>query len=89
MPDADRQMALSAYTVADLEKRWRIGGDKIRLFIRRGDLAAVNVATNAFGKPQWRIPPEAVEKFEAMRSSVPTPKPTKRKRTEGVDYYPD
>jgi hypothetical protein len=76
--------------VADLEHRWRIGGDKIRAFIRRGELVAVNLALNLSARPQWRVTAESVEMFEQRRSSVPPPKPAKRKkRTDFVDYYPD
>jgi hypothetical protein len=82
-------IAQAGYSVADLRRRWKIGGDKIRLFIRRGELVAVNVATNLSGKPQWRITAESVEKFEHRRSSAPLPKPARRqKRTSIVDYYP-
>jgi hypothetical protein len=78
------------FTVADLCRRWRIGPDKIHGFIRRGELLAVNVATNLSGRPQWRITPESVARFEQRRSSVPPPKPQRRKKQPAlVDYFPD
>jgi hypothetical protein len=78
------------YTVRDLARRWRIGEDKIRGFLRRGELVGVNVATNLCGKPQWRIPAESVERFERRRSSAPAPDPPQRRRRRTVvDYYPD
>jgi hypothetical protein len=78
------------YTVASLCKRWRIGADKVRTFIRRGELVAVNVALNPCGKPQWRITPESVELFEQRRTSVLTPKPQRRRRRgPEIDFYPD
>jgi hypothetical protein len=71
---------LAGFTVADLCKRWRVGPDKIRAFLRRGELAAVNLATCLSAKPQWRITPESVAQFEQKRSSAPTPKAPRRRR---------
>ena len=91
MPGDDNGLPpIAGFTVADLSKRWRIGGDKIRTFLKRGDLVGVNVAGNLSGKPQWRVTPESVEGFERRRSSAPAPKPTRRRRrSEAVDFYPD
>jgi hypothetical protein len=80
----------SGFTVADLCRRWKVGEDKIRAFLRRGELIGVNLAATLSGRPQWRIPPEEVARFERRRSSAPPPKPTRRRtRTCAVDYYPD
>jgi hypothetical protein len=80
----------SGYSVADLCRRWRVGADKIRTFLRRGELVGVNMATNLSGKPQWRITAESVERFEQRRSSAPPPKPLRRRHREvQVDFYPD
>jgi hypothetical protein len=80
----------SGYTVGDLARRWRVGPDKIRAFLRRGELVGVNVATNLSGRPQWRITAESVERFERRRSSAPPPKlPRRRRATQMVDFYPD
>jgi hypothetical protein len=77
------------YTVADLCRRWRVGADKVRAFLRRGELVGVNVASRLSAKPQWRITPESVERFEQRRTSAPmTPAPRRRRRAER-DYYPD
>jgi hypothetical protein len=88
MPDTTAPAA--GLTVADLARRWRIGPDKIRGFLRRGELVGVNVAASLVGKPQWRITLESVKAFEARRTSAPSPKPARRrKRTAIIDYYPD
>jgi hypothetical protein len=80
----------SGYTVADLCRRWKVGADKVRGFLRRGELVGVNVASGLSGKPQWRITPESVERFEQRRSAAPPAKPTRRRRRkELIDYYPD
>jgi hypothetical protein len=79
----------AGYSVADLCQRWKVGADKIRGFLHRGELVGVNVATNLVGKPLWRITAESVEAFERHRSSTPTPKSVQRpKRRDLVDYYP-
>jgi hypothetical protein len=82
--------AAAGYTVADLCRRWKVGKDKIRAFLRRGELIGVNVASTLAGRPQWRITRESVERFERRRSSEPTAKPPRRrKRIEMVDYFPE
>jgi hypothetical protein len=82
--------SLPGFSVSDLCRRWKIGGDKVRAFLRKGELIGVNVAANLSGKPQWRVTPESVEGFERRRSSAPALKPTRtRRRSEAVDFYPD
>jgi hypothetical protein len=79
----------AGFTVADLARRWRIGEDKVRAFLRRGELAGVNVAANLAAKPQWRVTVDSVEKFEQRRSSAPPPpRARRRRRAEATDYYP-
>jgi len=77
------------FSVADLCRRWKVGADKIRTFLRRGELVGVNVAANLSARPQWRITRESVDLFERRRSSAPPPKPPRRRRPALVDYYPD
>jgi hypothetical protein len=76
------------FRVADLRLRWKAGSDKIYGFIRRGELVAVNLATNVTGRPQWRVTAASVEAFERRRSSAPPPKPARRRRAATTDYYP-
>src|SRR5262249_45898649 len=71
----------AGYSGAALCRRWKVGPDKVRAFLRRGELVGVNVAANLSGKPQWRVSPEEVERFERRRSSAPPPKPPRRRRT--------
>jgi hypothetical protein len=78
------------YSVDDLCRRWKVGADKIRTFLRRGELVGVNVATNLSARPQWRITRESVELFERRRSSAPPPKPPRRRRQmDDIDFFPD
>jgi hypothetical protein len=76
------------YTIADVAARYRVSPDKVRTWVRRGDLAAVNVASTLCGKPQLRVTPDALAAFERGRSAAPPPKPARRKRTTAVDFYP-
>jgi hypothetical protein len=78
------------YTVADVAARYRVSPDKVRAWVRRGELAAVNVASLLCGRPQLRITPEALAAFERGRSATPPPKPPRRRRQQGwKDYFPD
>jgi hypothetical protein len=82
--------APQGYSVADLCRRWKVGADKIRAFLGRGELIGVNLATHLSARPQWRITPESVERFERRRSSAPPPKPSqKRRQPSEIDYFPD
>ena len=78
------------FTVADVAARYRVSPDKVRQWVRRGELAAVNVASSLCGRPQLRVSPEALAAFERARSAAPPPKPPRRhRRSELIDYYPD
>jgi len=78
------------YTVAEVASRYRVGEDKVRAWIRRGELAAVNVASALCGRPQFRITAEALTAFERRRCAAPPPKPARQRRCPAqVDFYPD
>jgi transposase len=76
-------------TVRDVAKRLRVSEDKIRIWIRRGELRAINTSATACARPRFVIPPEALLEFEQRRAATPPPKPPRRRRQPGlVDYYP-
>src|SRR5262249_23473377 len=78
------------YTTADLARRYRVGEDKVRAWINRGELRAVNTAAALCGKPRWAVTADALAEFERRRQGGPPPKPTRRKRQPAlVDYFPD
>jgi transposase len=78
-------------TVRDLTRRYRVGADKVRGWIARGEIRAVNTSTALCGKPRWVVSPDALVEFERRRASdPPQPQPKKRNKQTGfVDYFPD
>jgi transposase len=80
----------AGFTVTDLARRYRVSEDKIRGWIRRGELAAVNRRDVRSGRPSWVVTWEALVNFERGRAATPPPKPTRRKaRAKGIDYFVD
>jgi hypothetical protein len=76
-------------TVADVAKRYRVSPDKVRRWIDRGELLAVNTAEALCGKPRYVITAEALAEFERRRSTAPPPKPKRRKKSPVMmDYFP-
>jgi hypothetical protein len=84
--------ALAGLTVPEVARRYRIGEDKVRGLIRRGEIIAINTAEKRSGRPRFVITPEALAAFELRRQAATpkAPKPKRRKRTTAaIDYYPD
>lgn len=78
-----------ALTVAEVAQHYRVSPDKVRAWIGRGELVAVNVAASLCGKAQLRVTPEALAAFERKRAAGTPPSPRRRKRTVQVDYFRD
>jgi hypothetical protein len=78
------------FTTGDLARRLRVSEDKIRSWIRIGQLEAINVASTLSGKPRYVVTPEGLAGFEQSRRIAP-PAKSKRKprRTTEVDHFPD
>ena len=86
---ARRPTVPTGFTVADVARRYRVGEDKVRAFIARGELLAINTATALCGRPRWIILPDALAAFEKRREGGPPPKTARRrKRPSQMDYYP-
>jgi hypothetical protein len=78
------------FTVADVAARFRVSPDKVRLWIKKGELAVVNTASSPCGRPQLPVTAEGLAAFERLRSATPPPKPPRRRqRPAAIDYYPD
>jgi transposase len=94
MPPAEqlptRGLTVAGYVVRDLARRWRVSEDKVRLWIKRGELKATNTAMALCGRPRWVVSADAVAEFERRRASGPPPKVSRRPRhAAAIDYFPD
>lgn len=82
----------SGLTVADIAKRFRVSPDKVRAWIRRGELNAINTADQRCFRPRFVVTADALADFERSRQAATpdAPKPPRRKkRTNIIDFYPD
>ena len=78
-------------TVADVARRYRVGPDKVRGWIDRRELAALNTASSLSGRPRYVVTAEALLEFERARQAGPPPAlPRRARRPAGrIDFYPD
>jgi transposase len=79
------------HTPRELAKLLRVSADRVRGWIARGELGALNTAAALCGRPRYVVLPHHLAEFEQRRraANVPTP-PRRRRRQPGhVDYYPD
>jgi hypothetical protein len=85
----DTPLSPAGLTVSDVARRYRVSPDKIRTWIARGELSAVNTASALCGRPRFVILPDALAAFEARRAGGPPPKPPRRrKRAPQIDFFP-
>jgi hypothetical protein len=83
-------MTDAGYTTADIARRYRVGEDKVRAWIKTGELVAVNTSATICGKPRYVVTPDSLATFEQKRATNPPPKPKrKQRRTQAIDFYPD
>jgi excisionase family DNA binding protein len=76
------------YTPNELARLLRVSPDRVRAWIARGELEAVNIAAPG-SRPRWVILPDQLDAFRQGRRPTPPPRPvTRLKRTAQVDYYP-
>lgn len=76
---------------SEVARIYRVSVEKVYGWIKRGQLAAINVARVRCGKPRFVILPHALKDFERkMAAETPwAPPPPRRKRYTGKDYFPD
>jgi hypothetical protein len=88
--DSSPSLSLRGCTVADVARRYRVSPDRVRGWIARGQLVAINTRDLRCGRPRWVVTAEALAAFERGRqTTAPAPAPKRRKRTMQVDFYPD
>lgn len=78
------------FTPPALAARYGIKPEKVLCWIRSGELAAINIATNLGGRPRYLITREAVQTFEARRAVVarrPSPRAVRRRDPEVIDFF--
>lgn len=70
-----------------IARRLGISPEKVRGWISRGELAAVNVADRSDGTPRWKVSEEALAAFLATRTAKPAPKSARRAKREPYHRY--
>ncbi len=80
-----------SHTVAEIAKRYGVTAATVLVWIRSGELRAMNVGRRAGAKkPRWRITAAALDAFETIRSASSTPAATPRRRrhpTDTIQFY--
>ena len=67
-------------TATQVARTLRVNSDKIRSWIRSGELVAVDVSQSPGGRPRWRITPDALDKFAERRAAVVAPRSVRHRR---------
>jgi excisionase family DNA binding protein len=76
-------------TVAETARLLRVGEDRVRGWIKRGHLAAIDTADPGARKPRYVVLPDALQRFIQLRTVASAPKPARKSRLRFVkDYYP-
>jgi hypothetical protein len=87
VPGDNRERGLTPNEVARL---LRVNSDRVRSWIKSGQLGAINTADTRCGKPRYVVLPHHLAVFERSHQAADPPRPPqRRKRTTLVDYYPD
>jgi transposase len=91
-PVDDCLPSMRGYTVADVAQRYRVSPDRVRAWIRRGELKGLNTRDLRCGRPRFVVTHESLADFERSRQAATpeAPKPKRRKRMpEFEDFYPE
>lgn len=76
--------SLPFLTPPQVAKRLAVKPDKVRNWIARGELRAVDLADRRGGRPRWRIDPVDLELFLAGRAAKPPSPAPRRRRPKGA-----
>ena len=77
-------------TPAEVGRLLRVSPDKVRGWIARGELRAVNLGSNA--RPRLVVLPHHLAEFERKHLAAPARKPARKRRRKiagETDFYPD
>lgn len=84
-------MTMTTYTPPAIGRMLKVKSDKVLIWIRSGELKAVNIAEHAAGRPRWRIFDDDLQAFLRSRQNVkPAPPAARRKKNRrfaGVTQY--
>ena len=67
------------YTPPQVARLLGVKADKVLTWIRRGELAAINVADDRLTRPRYRVEPAALDAFK-LRRTVTLPQKAQRSR---------
>jgi excisionase family DNA binding protein len=78
-------------TPNELARVLRVSADRVRAWIKSGELGALDTARHRCGRPRYVILPRHLAEFEQRRrAATAPPKPPRRRRRQTTrDYYPD
>jgi excisionase family DNA binding protein len=80
-------------TPPQIAKQLSVGHDKVMGWIRSGELAAFNAASNPNGQPRYRVSQEALDAFMQRRAAGTAKLPNRQPTCPGTsspgvkDYY--
>lgn len=85
-----RALAAKYLTPPEVARLLRVDVMKVLAWVRRGELAAVNVASSQSKRPRWRISQTALDTFLAARSAVPPAQVQRRRRRQcrAIEFFP-
>jgi excisionase family DNA binding protein len=77
-------------TPNELARFLRVSPDRIRAWIKSGELGAVDTSRHRCGRPRFVILPHHLTEFERKRGgALPPIPPRRRRRPQVLDFYPD
>ncbi len=80
-------MSVRYLTPPEVAEQFGINSSKVLMWIRSGELAAINVAASLLGRPRWRISQADLAVFAQRRQAITPPKSRPRRKTVGVIQF--
>ncbi len=80
------------FTPNELARLLRVSPDRIRAWIKRGELSAIDTAPPRSGRPRYIVLPAHLEAFEQQHRAMTTATkhtPRRSRRAGQIDFYPD
>lgn len=74
-------------TVREVAKLLRVGCDRVRAWIRSGELPAINTAGRQCDKPRFIVLPSHISEFESKRRVRPPAKTVRRRPRPHVEEF--